>query len=104
MTAQPAPDPRISAYAPVVANMLPQCSGPELELRCRLLLARDVATKALARCSDAEAGLLGEIERLGHLHAFAPHDEAALSHLLRAQRFMLRAAACLGEFVDGGVG
>lgn len=92
--------PALARYRDAVVAFLPKAAGEELDARCRLLMARDTATAALTRCSDAEAGLMQEIQRLGTLYAFAAVPVPALRRLLEAQRFMLRAAACLGQFAD----
>jgi hypothetical protein len=90
----------IAAYASTVHVHLPDSHGADLDARCRLMLARDTAAKALNRCSDAEAGLMHEIERLGTKYALAGVSTEALGDLLNAERMMLKAAGYLGRFVD----
>lgn len=87
-------------YAEAVEAQLPGVFGEQLELRCRLMLARDTASAALWRCTDDETVIMHEIMRLGSLYAFREMPIDALEKLLRAQRRMMQAASALGEFVD----
>lgn len=92
----------LSAHKQTVRAMLPNVVGEELELRCRLLVARNTASFALSRQvreEDAQ-GLLVEIDALAARYAFADLDTDQIKKLLEGLRLMMRATAFLNEFTD----
>lgn len=58
-------------YIPQVKAFVPLCDGEELTLRCSILLARDMATKQMQRCSEESYGILAAIAGLASRYAFA---------------------------------
>lgn len=94
-------DRRVTAYEPTVTALLPETTGRELELRCRILLARDTAAFSLSRGSGGEADRLhAEIEHLASRYAFAPTSVERLELLLGALRHMMQAVVRLNELDD----
>jgi hypothetical protein len=98
--------PELSRYADTVRTFLPACHGRELELRCRIMSARENATAAIGRgrCAPEAFGARSEIQRLALEYAYAPASCDELALLLDALRLLLRAAMRLDRFSEGAGG
>jgi hypothetical protein len=96
--------PHLAHHVSAVHAMLPGCAGKELELRCRLLSARNSASFALGRacCSEDSTGVVTEIARLGTLYAFAPLGVDQLSRLMEALKRMMSAVGFLDDLAGSG--
>lgn len=68
-------------YIPQVRAFVPLCEGEELTLRCSILLARDMATKQMQRCSDEAYGILAAIAGLASRYAFTPMPRERLEEI-----------------------
>lgn len=95
--------PQFARYAEAVHTFLPGCHGRELELRCRIMSARDTASASLSRglCSPEAEATVSEMQRLASTYAYAELAEEQLDALLIALRSLIKAAFHLDEFAGG---
>lgn len=98
--------PEMARYAETILTFLPACHGRELELRCRIMSARENATAVIGkgRCPPEALGARSEIQRLALEYAYAPASEDELALLLDALRLLLRAAMRLDRLAEGAGG
>jgi hypothetical protein len=98
--------PEMARYADTVMTFLPTCHGRELELRCRIMSARENATAAIGRgrCAPEAIGARTEIQRLALEYAYATASCEELELLLDALRLLLRAAMRLDRLSEGTSG
>jgi len=89
-------------YRDSVTTFIPDITADELEVRCRLLWARDMATGSMRLATDAECGVTQEIIRLVTDYAYAPLPVEALNKLLDALRLMMRASVFLSRVEGAG--
>jgi hypothetical protein len=98
----------MARYADTIRTFLPACHGRELELRCRIMSARENATALIGKgkCSPEALGARAEIQRLALDYTYAPVSEDELALLLDALRLLLRAAMRLDRLAEavGGRG
>jgi hypothetical protein len=92
-TIEPVPDDLLAVYGMAVAAIMPQCFGEELELRCRMLRARESATAALQHCAAETVPILNEIVRLSVLYAYASVETERLRALVQCLRRLMSASA-----------
>lgn len=94
--------PEMARYADTITAFLPACYGRELELRCRIMSARENATASIGRgrCAPEARGARMEIQRLALAYAYAPASCDELALLLEALRLLLRAAMRLDRLAE----
>jgi hypothetical protein len=98
--------PQLTRYVDAVHTFLPGCDGRELELRCRIMSARDTASASLSRglCSPEARATVAEMSRLASTYAYMPASEEQLDALLIALRALIKAAFHLDQFAEAAVG
>jgi hypothetical protein len=99
----PLVDPSRRQYVPTVNALMPGTEGDELDIRCSLLLMRDCAAAAKARCSDEAYPILDQVESLASRYAFQGMAVEKLDELRTAMRKVVAAAACLDDWAGKGV-